>query len=181
MAELKRSDLSFRADIPSNLKYFSESKPGKLTSDPLEIYTETTPEDCATHCLQYSSKCVSFDYDHHTKTCELQGHIEGPEVTLATSGDFVNYERFGTGGGNFISFLRLPLEHGTTYYINALVTNALNYTGVMHSRGTMVDWSSPEPGYLGAFYTEEFRADGCNASKMQDGRCISVTLMTNHR
>ena len=175
------SDSSKRQDITGDLKHFSEPKSGRLTTQPFASHIEERPADCATECLYYSAKCVSFDYNYHTEECELQMYVEGPAAKLRQSGHFVNYERIGIGKNKFISFSNIPLVHGTTYFINAIINNTLNYTGVMHSKGTMIDFTPPDPGYLGRYYTEEFRADGCSASKDQQNRCVNVTPHNNHR
>ena len=175
------SDPSVRQDITGDLKHFSEPKFGRLTTQPFASHIEERPADCATECLYYSAKCVSFDYNYHTEECELQMYVEGPAAKLRQSGHFVNYERIGIGKNKFISFSNLPLLHGMTYFVNAIINNTLNYTGAMHARGTMVDFSPPDPGHLGAFYTEEIKADGCSASRDQKNRCVNVTPLPNHR
>ena len=166
---------SFRSDIASDLKHFSEPKPGRLAVEPFTTHKEERAKDCATKCLGYDTKCVSFDYDYETEECALHNYVEGPSAKLKLSSNFVNYERIGIGKNEFISYSGLPLVHGTSYFINAVVSNTLNYTGVMHSIGTMVDFSPPDPGYLGTYYTEEYRADSCSASKDQVDRCVNVT------
>ncbi|KAK3092476.1 hypothetical protein FSP39_003379 [Pinctada imbricata] len=175
------SDSSIRHHILTDLKYFSEPKPGRLTSAPFATHVKERPSDCATECILYPSKCVSFDYEYVTEICELQAYVEGPAANLRASGQFVNYERLGIGQNAFIEFNNLHLEHGNVYFFNAIINNTLNYTGVMHSIGTMIDFTPPEAGFLGRFYTEEYRADGCYASYDQKERCINVTPLKNHR
>ncbi|KAK3094096.1 hypothetical protein FSP39_024081 [Pinctada imbricata] len=175
------SDSSIRHHIPTDLKHFSEPKPGKLTTAPFATHVKERPSDCANECIMYPSKCVSFDYDYFTETCDLQAYVEGPAAKLRASGHYVNYERLGIGQNAFVEFNNLPLEHANVYFFNAIINNTLNYTGVMHSTGTMVDFTPPEPGALGRFYKEELRADGCHASYDQKGRCINVTPLPNHR
>ncbi|XP_061168902.1 uncharacterized protein LOC133178171 [Saccostrea echinata] len=173
-------DLStYRTGIPNDLKHFSVPKTGKLTSTPFAVNITHTPEDCATNCINSGKKCVSFDYDFFTESCELQNVVHGPSTKLRRSGTFVNYERLGVGYNSFERYEKLPLEHGTLYYINARITNVLGYVGYLHSHGTMVDFSPPSTGPLGTEFNETFSADGCKASVAQ--RCVEVTWKENHR
>ena len=168
-----------RPEISNDLKYFSVPRDGRLTNQPFAIHFTHTPQDCATACIKSGTKCVSFDYAYFTESCELQHVVEGPNAKLRKSGTYLNYERLGIGYNSFERYDNLTLEHGKMYYINARIGNSLGYNGYLHSYGTMVDFSPPNPGPLGSDFQETYSAEGCNASIAQ--RCIEVTWKENHR
>ena len=173
---------SARGGETSDLKYFGVPKDGKLTSKSFQTMTRDSPLSCAMECLKYRSKCVSFDYEYHSETCDLQDVVQGPRTKLRISGTYKNYERLGIGRTSFFEYNNLNLTHGTMYFMNAEVTNVLGYKSYLTSEGTILDFTPPMTGYLGEGYIEELRTDRCKASYRQDeGRCIDVTWRPNHR
>ena len=79
-----------------------------------------------------------------------------------------------------LHYKNLPLRHGTMYYVNVDVTNVLGYRSTLSSKGTMVDFTPPEPGAVGDAGLDVVVADGCTASIIQ--RCENADQRTlNHR
>lgn len=163
----------------NELKYFSIPKTGKLTSVPFKTVTVEHDFQCAKECVNFGAKCVSFDFEYHSETCDLQAFVQGPNAKLRVSGTYKNYERLGVGSNSYVSYENLDLSHGTAYYINADITNTLGYKAFLVSEGTIVDFTPPETGPLGTGYQESMHADGCRAAITQ--RCVEVTWLNNHR
>ena len=167
-----------RSDISNELKYFSPPREGKMTVAP--FYSTTTENDviCAQKCISHDSKCVSFDFELHTQICDLHDVIEGPKSKLRISGSYQNYERLGIGYSAYKEY-SVDLEHGARYYINAHLYNTLGYHSYLLSRGTLVDFTPPQPGPIVNSTTDVTVNDGCHAAVSQ--RCSEVTWNTNHR
>ncbi|XP_021370398.1 uncharacterized protein LOC110461300 [Mizuhopecten yessoensis] len=168
-----------RSNEPSELKYFSTPKAGKLTVASFASSKTMTALLCAHECLSYDRKCVSFDYAYHTEQCDLHSVVEGHQAKLRIIGTYANYERLNIGSTVYVLYTDLTLVHGLTYFINVHVTNVLEYEGFMKSSGTIVDFTPPETGPLGKGYNETIQADRCHAALTQ--RCIYVTDLLNHR
>ncbi|XP_062567667.1 uncharacterized protein LOC134229900 [Saccostrea cucullata] len=161
-----------------HLQYFTVPREGKLTSMFMRRTKVNSADECAENCLNYGDKCISFDFEFHTETCDLQSVIEGPNAELRISGTYKNYERLGLGYDAFVSY-NISLQHGVIYFINADVTNDLGYKAFITSRGTMVDYTPPEPVNVGNATKDYVKADACNAAITQ--RCVDVTTNPNHR
>ncbi|XP_033731540.1 uncharacterized protein LOC117321183 [Pecten maximus] len=168
-----------RSNEPSDLKYFSTPKAGRLTVAGFSSFKTRTALLCAQECLRYDRKCVAFDYEYHTENCDLHSVVEGHQAKLRISGTYANYERLNIGSAAFVSYTELPLVHGLTYFINFHVTNVLGYDAFLKSSGTIIDFTPPETGPPGEGYTETVRSDRCHAAITQ--RCIDVTDILNHR
>ena len=171
-----------RTGVSGFLKDYSEGRSGRLTKTPLREITANTDNDCAQECSIYGSgkQCISFDFEYHTQKCLLHDVIEGPFAKLRISGSYKNFDRLDVGFNSYIQYKGVLLTHGTVYYINAVLTNALQYTSVLSSAGTMVDFTPPKSGYLGSLvFYDRMSADGCHAAVTQ--RCRDVTWLENHR
>jgi hypothetical protein len=163
----------------NDLEHFALPRLGRLTAPAVATASVISPLKCATFCLSYKVQCVSFDYNYHTDQCIVLQAIEGPSVERQVSGSFHNFERIGVGYTAWFKHTNMTLNHGETYYFNAELTNVLGYTGLMSSRGTLVDFSTPHPGELGDVKYDVTVASQCRASFLQ--RCSEVTLWPNHR
>lgn len=170
---------SERKGIYSDLKHFSQRREGKLTAIPVKSFETNDETVCATACIDYGTKCVSFDFESHTQTCDLHSVLEGPFASLQKTGTYSNYERIDVGFNSFISYKNVSLDHGAVYYINVVVTNTLGYKSVLSTKGTIIDFTPPEPGHLGLKILDTMKADGCKAAITQ--RCKDVTWKKNHR
>ena len=168
-----------RTDIRNELRFFTNPREGKLTTTPLNTLATESPLECAERCRQYGTKCVSFDYEFHSETCDLHSVLEGPFAELRKQGTYKNYERLDVGFNAVIRHQNISIEHGAMYYINTVVTNTLGYRSVLSSRGTMVDFTPPEPNYPGLIILDMMRTDRCKAAVTQ--RCEDVTWNPNHR
>ncbi|VDI44467.1 Hypothetical predicted protein, partial [Mytilus galloprovincialis] len=162
----------------SPLKFFTIGKEGKLTAEKISSSKADHVEECAQKCVNFGRKCVAFDYEHHSETCELHATVEGPNAELHISGTYKNYERLGVGYSSFIDH-NLDLQHGMVYILNAEITNTLGYKGYVSSGGTMIDHTPPEPGPVGMTTFDQTKFDGCKAAITQ--RCIDQTSLPNHR
>ncbi|XP_052073991.1 uncharacterized protein LOC127711867 [Mytilus californianus] len=162
----------------SPLKFFTIGKEGKLTAEKISSSKTDHVEECAQKCVNFGRKCVAFDYEHHSETCDLHATVEGPNAELRISGTYKNYERLGVGYSSFIEH-NLDLQHGMVYILNAEITNKLGYKGYVSSGGTMVDHTPPEPGSVGKATFDQTKFDGCKAAITQ--RCIDLTSLPNHR
>jgi len=168
-----------RTSIDSQLKYFSHPKEGKLVAYILQNTKLRTPELCAQACLSYGFNCISFDYEHHSESCDLHDVVAGANAYLRISGTYYNYERLGIGYHTLLEYDHLTLEHGTQYFLNVQVNNILGYQGYLIGEGTFVDFTPPEPGVVRNNSSDTMKADGCNAAVTQ--RCEEVTWKENHR
>ena len=162
----------------THLKYFTIPREGKLTSLFMQRLKVNSDDQCAERCINYGDKCISFDYEFHTETCDLQSVIEGPNAELRVSGTYKNYERLGVGYNAFVAY-NISLQHGLRYFINAEITNELGYKAFITSKGTLVDYTPPEPVNVGNASKDYMVADACNAAITQ--RCVDVTPSPNHR
>lgn len=171
--------VSINHDAKDHLEHFSVPRRGKLTSEPIKTSNEHTDSLCAKRCLDFGTKCVSFDYDHEHGSCDLQAYLEGPDTHLRLKGGYHNYERIGVGHTALLEYEKLPLEHGEVYYINTKITNKLGYVSFISSQGTLIDFTPPEPGPIGNASYDKMKADGCSAAITQ--RCIDPTWHPNHR
>ncbi|XP_061197209.1 uncharacterized protein LOC133205414 [Saccostrea echinata] len=161
-----------------HLQYFTVPREGKLTSMFMRRIKVSSADECAENCINYGEKCISFDFEFHTETCDLQSVIEGPNAELRISGTYKNYERLGLGYDAFVSY-NISLQHGMKYFINAEVTNDLGYKAFITSKGTMVDYTPPEPVNVGNTTKDYMTVDACNAAITQ--RCVDVTPRPNNR
>ncbi|XP_046568758.1 uncharacterized protein LOC124277142 [Haliotis rubra] len=168
-----------RKGVMSELKMFAPSKPGKLSSAPFSTAHADNDIECARLCLQTGSKCISFDYEMHTQSCDLQETVVGAKAKLRAAASYFHYERLGVGYSAFREFSHSNLEHGAQYFINAKITNTLGYVAYLPSTGTLADFTPPEPGPVGEAASDVLTADGCKAAVTQ--RCIDVTKELNHR
>jgi hypothetical protein len=157
---------------------FGSGKTGKLTAMPLKSLKKIGYKECAQNCIDFGTKCISFDYEFHSETCDLHAVIEGPQADLRVSGSYKHYERVDLGNTYLLEH-SLDLLHGVRYYINAEVTNVLMFRSLLSSEGTIVDFTPPEPYFIGNATRDQLTADGCRASKLQ--RCVDVTWRNNHR
>ncbi|XP_063447918.1 uncharacterized protein LOC134727466 [Mytilus trossulus] len=162
----------------SPLKFFTIGKEGKLTAEKISSSKTDHVEECAQKCVNFGRKCVAFDYEHHSETCDLHATVEGPNAEIHISGTYKNYERLGVGYSSFIEH-NLDLQHGMVYILNAGIINKLGYKGYVSSGGTMVDHTPPEPGPVGRATFDQTKFDGCKAAITQ--RCIDQTTLPNHR
>ncbi|KAL3857351.1 hypothetical protein ACJMK2_012027 [Sinanodonta woodiana] len=171
------SDL--RKTMNSDLKYFSNPREGRLSASPVKVLQIKHAEGCASQCKQYGPKCMSFDFEETSESCNFHDAIEGGPIKLHIDGRYKNYERLDVGYTAYISYTDIQVQHGAMYYINAFIKNALHYVSVLHSGGTMADFTPPEPGNIGRPAQDVMEAIGCNASVIQ--RCEQVTWLPNHR
>ncbi|XP_069134862.1 uncharacterized protein [Argopecten irradians] len=168
-----------RDGVNDELKYFGVPRDGKLTAPNFKSAKARSAVDCAKLCLEYSIKCVSFDYEYHSEICDLHEVVEGPRASLRLSGTYKSYERLGVGHSSYVLYENLDLAHATAYYINAKVNNVLGYTAYLSSVGTTVDFTPPFTGPLGPDAKVTMHASGCSAALTQ--RCVEVTWNENHR
>ncbi|XP_069134676.1 uncharacterized protein [Argopecten irradians] len=168
-----------RDGVNDELKHFGVPRDGKLTAPNFKTAKARSAVDCAKLCLEYSIKCVSFDYEYHSEVCDMHEVVEGPRASLRLSGTYKNYERLGVGHSSYVLYDNLDLAHATAYYINAKITNTMGYTGYLSSLGTTVDFTPPFTGPLGPDAKVTMRASGCSAAPTQ--RCVEVTWNENHR
>ncbi|KAK7496755.1 hypothetical protein BaRGS_00011964, partial [Batillaria attramentaria] len=165
--------------VSGDLRHFNPARPGRLTSTPKKSVKASSASLCASECLKMST-CVSFAYNKHSQSCELQEVTEGARAVRRPDGHFVTYERLGNALTAVLRYERLPLRHGTRYYVNADVQNVLGYRATLTSEGTMVDFTPPEPGDVGEVIKDELSADGCGISILQ--RCVDHEAFSlNHR
>ncbi|OWF48075.1 hypothetical protein KP79_PYT16306 [Mizuhopecten yessoensis] len=170
---------TIRDGVDNDLKYFSVPRDGKLTTLNFKTANTSTAVECARLCLEYPIKCVSFDYEYHSETCDMYEVVQGPRATLRLSGTYKNFERLGVGHSSYVLYDKLDLHHATVYYINAKVTNTLGYTAYITSLGTTVDFTPPFTGPLGKAAEVKMQASRCSAAVTQ--RCIEVTWKENHK
>ena len=168
-----------RNDENSDLKHFNFPTDGKLSTPPFEQSQQDNLLLCVAECLKFSIKCVSFDYEYHTESCELHENVVGPLAEIRISGAFEHYERLGVGHTTDLQYTNINLRHAAVYFINVNITNMLGYETFLHSTGTIVDYTTPDTAYLGTNHTSELRKDGCTAALTQ--RCVDVTWLENHR
>ncbi|XP_062598765.1 uncharacterized protein LOC134260192, partial [Saccostrea cucullata] len=157
---------------------FGNGKTGKLTSKPLKSLKATDHTDCAEECINFGEKCISFDYEFHSEICDLHSVIEGPLADVRLSGTYKHFERSDLGSTHSFEH-NLILLHGERYFLNAEITNVLMYKSLLSSKGTIVDFTPPEPHFIGNAIQDELSADKCQASIIQ--RCEDVTWKNNHR
>lgn len=162
----------------TDLRYFTDPRPGRLSAAPLETTNKPNAEACAAECVR-NSKCLTFAYNAFLNTCELQSVREGADVRRQSDSQYVTYEKLGMGRSTQLNYEHVKLRHGTMYYVNVEVENSLGYRALLSSRGTMADRTPPVTGYLGEGATEVIVADRCNASVIQ--RCVDVIDTPNHR
>lgn len=168
-----------RNNVQGPLKHFSLPRDGKLAAFILQSTEQKTAEQCAEFCMNYGSNCISFDYETHSRKCDLHDVVDGQNAYLKISGTYKNYERFSTGYHAPLEFDNLPLTHGTRIFINTKILNVLGYEAFLIGEGTTVDFTPPEPGFLDNLKSDIMVADGCSAAITQ--RCIEVTWKENHR
>lgn len=168
-----------RTGVTGPLKQFTTAREGKLIAYILKTQKTRTVDECAQSCLSYGANCVSFDFEHHSETCDLHDTVQGANAYLRVSGTYSNYERLGSGYSALVEYNDLPLTHGSTYFINTKVSNVLGYDAYLIGEGTLVDFTPPEPGFITNVLKDELVADGCKAAVTQ--RCIDVTWKENHR
>lgn len=157
---------------------FGNGKTGKLTAEPLKSLKKIEYNKCAQNCIDFGTICISFDYEFHSETCDLHSVIEGPQAHLRASGTYKHYERMDLGNTHLLEH-SLDLLHGVRYFINAEITNVLMFRSLLSSEGTIVDFTPPEPNFIGNATQDRLAADRCRASKIQ--RCVDVTWRNNHR
>ncbi|OWF46933.1 Delta-like protein 1 [Mizuhopecten yessoensis] len=170
---------SIRDGVDNDLKYFSVPRIGKLTALNFKTAKTRTAIECARLCLDHPTKCVSFDYEYHSETCDMHEVVEGPRASLRQSGTYKNYERLGVGHSSYVLYDNLNLCHAIVYYINAKITNTIGYTAYITSLGTTMDFTPPFTGPLGTAAQVTMQASRCSAAVTQ--RCIEVTWKENHK
>ena len=86
--------------------YLSISQVGRLISDILKVFPQTSDlSDCARKCNS-TPDCLSFDHSPSEANCVLHSNIEGPSneesienvfvtLPLQTVSDYGHYERLG--------------------------------------------------------------------------------------
>ncbi|XP_053407458.1 uncharacterized protein LOC123547213 isoform X2 [Mercenaria mercenaria] len=168
-----------REGAPGALKHFTIPREGKLVAWILQSQKTPNAGVCAQRCIDYGSNCVSFDYEHHSETCDFHDVVQGANAYLRISGTYSNYERLGSGYHTPTEYSDLPLTHGSTYFVNAKVRNVLGYDAYLLGEGTMVDFTPPEPGTIKNARKDILQADKCTAAVTQ--QCIDVTWKDNHR
>jgi hypothetical protein len=176
---LRLDHSKIRSGATGPLKHFTIPREGKLVAWILTSQNSPDAETCAQKCISFGSKCVSFDYEHHSETCDLHDVVQGANAYLRISGTYSNYERLGSGYHSPVEYSGLPLSHGSTYFVNTKVRNVLGYDAYLVGEGTMVDFTPPEPGIIKNARQDILRADKCNAAVTQ--HCIDVTWKNNHR
>jgi hypothetical protein len=159
-------------------KLFDTGKEGKLVVFPLRSFHAHDHTVCSEECIRFGERCVSYDFEFHTETCDLHSVIQGPKADLRISGTYKHFERLDIGHSYIIQH-DLHLLHGQKYFINAEITNVLKYKSILSSHGTMVDFTPPEPNNIGTAKQDQMVADECRASRIQ--RCDVVTWRQNHR
>ena len=168
-----------RNGVSSEMKYFTVSKKGKLTWSSFASGNEKNSLECAKTCIKTGLRCISFDYEPTSGTCNLNDVIEGPEVHRRISGSFEHFQRLDTGYSSHVNFDKLSLQHGTPYYINVAVNNELGYRSILNTYPIIPDFTPPEPGITGNATSDEIKTDGCQAAVTQ--RCTHPTNSPNHR
>ncbi|KAK7460764.1 hypothetical protein BaRGS_00038811, partial [Batillaria attramentaria] len=165
--------------VSGDLRNFNPPRPGRLTSTPKQSLKTANAESCASKCLRLRT-CVSFTYNQLIETCELQEVTEGPNAERKLEDNYETYERLGTSFTAVLHYTDMSLRHGTMYFVNADVENVLGYHSTLTSQGTMVDFTPPEPGPVGATTMDSLASDGCDVSILQ--RCVDyVPSSRNHR
>ena len=181
-APLQLDTTESRAGVAGSLRHFTSPRPGRLERTPVRSFLSKATHTCADACLAMHT-CVSFSYNTHTFTCELQEVTEGVHAGRVMAEHYMTYEKLGKGYSATLRLQDLALRHGARYYVNSWVENVLDYRSVLTSHGTMVDHTSPEPGPLGdgAVEVEEEREGSrrCNASIIQ--RCEEPSPNLPHR
>lgn len=173
------SSTSYNHEASGALRNFSMPRSGRLTVGALKSVNVYNDEQCATECLKYGTKCISFDFAYTDYICMLHSVVEGQSAKLRSDGSYHNFERLGVGFISMIEYDKLPLIHGTVYYIQTLITNVLDYNAILSSLGTMVDFTPPNPGPIGNASMDVIQADGCQAAVTQ--QCVDPTWKDNHR
>eukprot|EP00118_Oscarella_pearsei_P018126 m.184105 g.184105 ORF g.184105 m.184105 type:complete len:5153 (+) comp39317_c0_seq2:47-15505(+) len=178
-------DFSYKAiakneDAQDNLQHFASPRAGLLSSVPVAKTTVLGPQFCASFCLSRTIECVSFDYDYDSKECRVQKTIEGPNTKLRVFQSFYNFERIGVGHSTWLEYRNLSLEHGKVYRINTRVENVLEYSQLISSKGTLIDFTPPHTALILNAKYNVTTADGCSASIKQKS-CTEVTPWPNHR
>ncbi|XP_070204336.1 uncharacterized protein [Littorina saxatilis] len=168
-----------RDGVEGPLQHFTAAREGRLDFSPETALKTDNVEECAGECLKLY-QCVAFSYNAVTYICELQPVVEGVAAQRVKDGHFFTYEKLGKGYSAQVTFTDLPLRHGVRYYVNSQVQNVLDYRSVLTSRGTTVDHTPPEPGYLGEGAVEvPETADRCSVSIIQ--RCVDPASILTHR
>ncbi|XP_071094116.1 uncharacterized protein [Haliotis cracherodii] len=170
---------TMRSGEPTELKYFSLSKTGSLTAEPLKSVKTRFDHECAKQCIDFGQNCVSFDFEYNTQVCDLHSVGEGPSAALRQNGNYKSFERLGVGQKHYKLFKNLNLTHKETYFMNTHVTNELGYESHLSSHGTLLDLTPPSPGPVGNTTKDETTFDGCSASILQ--RCKDLSKLPNHR
>ena len=110
----------------------------------------------------------------------MQAVTEGANAERREDADFQTYEMLGKAYTAPLQYNSLPLQQGMVYYVNVNVTNVLGYHSILTSKGTMVDFTPPEPGVIRNASRDVVVADGCGASILQ--RCVNAEQnVPNHR
>lgn len=161
-----------------DLKYFSQSRAGRLTSTPFKSVKSPSVHACASECVK-QAQCISFSYNKHVQDCELHDVSESSTVGRNDNQYYETHERLGKAYTTRLLYENLPLRHGTMYYVNTNVVNVLGYQSTISSQGTMVDFTPPEPGPVGEVVSDVTVIDGCNASILQ--RCVNQVSDLKHR
>ena len=168
----------FNSIAQGDLKLFSVPRIGRLDA---KIVAQTTTDSqlaCATYCLSKGQQCASFDYEHQSNDCRVLSTIESPGASLQVFGSYRHFERIGVGNSTFLVHHNLSLEHGQVYRFSIVISNALGYNTLLSSRGTLIDFTPPDPGPVGLALYDATVSDQGAACVV---RCEYLTPLQNHR
>ncbi|KAI6655616.1 hypothetical protein LOD99_2114 [Oopsacas minuta] len=144
---------------------------------PFKVSSGKELEECATDCLQFPTKCFSFNYAPVSHICELLNDIGGDSsLEFAYDLQYSYYEKRGVGYRASLKHDNLPLVHNTLYFLNIYLMNELLYERYLHSPGILIDFTPPEPGMIVNASMNETRHDGCSAAFNQ--RCEPPQYVT---
>lgn len=119
-----------------------------------------TEGDCARYCADFPvTKCLSFNYDFGTGTCEVMEAIENQRYKLSKSKLFEHFEKVGGMTQQFV-YQDLHMKHNSLIFFNFWVKNVLNYENVISSKGILIDLTIPNPGMLSDAYVIILAASG---------------------
>ena len=99
------------------------------------------------------------------------------------SGFFYHYERLGIGHAVEFRHANIPLIHNQLYYFNVHVLNFVGYENILSSRGILVDFTTPYPGFIANASVDMSVNEPCRdfVSEEWQYRCIEDTPLPNHR
>lgn len=145
---------------------------------PFKVGSGIELQDCVSDCIQFPTKCFSFNYAIVPRICELLNYIAGDSsLEFEYDAQYSYYEKQGVGSHASFTHENLPLVHNTLYFLNIFLVNELLYERYLHSPGMLIDFTPPEPGLILNAVRNETRHDGCTAAFNQ--RCEPPEYVTS--